>query len=158
MSVRRFTRLTNAFSKRYENHCHMVAIYYAYYNFCRVHQTFASDARDGSWAGRSLGVRVMSALEKERRYLDSHKNELLKEYGGKILVIAGEQVTGAFDTIEEALRGAVEKHGLDSVLIRRPSEAQIEFSAPALTLGILNQSCTVNSRHKLNPPTVKSST
>ena len=39
MSVRRFTRLTNAFSKRYENHCRMVAIYYAYYNFCRVHQT-----------------------------------------------------------------------------------------------------------------------
>jgi hypothetical protein len=39
MSVRRFTRLTNAFSKRYENHCQMVAIYYAYYNFCRVHQT-----------------------------------------------------------------------------------------------------------------------
>ena len=39
MSIRRFTRLTNAFSKRYENHCHMVAIYYAYYNFCRVHQT-----------------------------------------------------------------------------------------------------------------------
>lgn len=39
MSVRRFTRLTNAFSKSYENHCHMVAIYYSYYNFCRVHQT-----------------------------------------------------------------------------------------------------------------------
>ncbi len=39
MSIRRFTRLTNAFCKRYENHCHMVAIYYAYYNFCRVHQT-----------------------------------------------------------------------------------------------------------------------
>jgi IS1 family transposase len=39
MSVRRFTRLTNAFSKKFENHCHMVAIYFAYYNFCRVHQT-----------------------------------------------------------------------------------------------------------------------
>jgi hypothetical protein len=37
--VRRFTRLTNAFSKKFENHCHMVAIYHAYYNFCRVHQT-----------------------------------------------------------------------------------------------------------------------
>ncbi len=39
MSIRRFTRLTNAFSKKLENHCHMVAIYFAYYNFCRVHQT-----------------------------------------------------------------------------------------------------------------------
>jgi hypothetical protein len=39
MGVRRFTRLTNAFSKKFENHCHMVSIYHAYYNFCRVHQT-----------------------------------------------------------------------------------------------------------------------
>jgi len=39
MSIRRFTRLTNAFSKKFENHCQMVAIYFAYYNFCRVHQT-----------------------------------------------------------------------------------------------------------------------
>jgi len=39
MGVRRFTRLTNAFSKKFENHCHMVAIYHMYYNFCRVHQT-----------------------------------------------------------------------------------------------------------------------
>lgn len=39
MSVRRFTRLTNAFSKKLENHRHMVAIYFAYYNFCRIHQT-----------------------------------------------------------------------------------------------------------------------
>ncbi len=78
------------------------------------------------------------ALEIERKYLDSHKDELLKLYGGKILVIRGEQVTGAFDTIEEALQGAVAKHGLCDVLIRRPSEAQIEFCAPALTLGILN--------------------
>ena len=33
MGMRRFTRLTNAFSKKFENHCHMVAIYFAYYNF-----------------------------------------------------------------------------------------------------------------------------
>jgi hypothetical protein len=39
MSMRRFTRLTNAFSKKVENHRHMLAIYYIYYNFCRVHQT-----------------------------------------------------------------------------------------------------------------------
>lgn len=39
MGVRRFTRLTNAFSKKFENHCHAVAIYFSYYNLCRVHQT-----------------------------------------------------------------------------------------------------------------------
>jgi hypothetical protein len=39
MSMRRFTRLTNGFSKKAENHAHMLAIYYMYYNFCRVHQS-----------------------------------------------------------------------------------------------------------------------
>ena len=39
MGVRRFTRLTNAFSKKIENHIHALSIYFAYYNFGRVHQT-----------------------------------------------------------------------------------------------------------------------
>lgn len=39
MSMRRFTRLTNGFSKKLANHAHMVAIYYVYYNYCRVHQS-----------------------------------------------------------------------------------------------------------------------
>jgi hypothetical protein len=39
MSMRRFTRLTNAFSKKVENHAYAVAIHYMHYNFCRVHQT-----------------------------------------------------------------------------------------------------------------------
>jgi hypothetical protein len=39
MGVRRFTRLTNAFSKKIENHAAAVAIWFMYYNFCRVHQT-----------------------------------------------------------------------------------------------------------------------
>jgi len=39
MHMRRFTRLTNAFSKKVENHAHAVALHYMYYNFCRVHQT-----------------------------------------------------------------------------------------------------------------------
>jgi IS1 family transposase len=39
MSMRRFTRLTNGFSKKIENHGHMVSLFYMYYNFCRVHQT-----------------------------------------------------------------------------------------------------------------------
>ena len=39
MSMRRFTRLTNGFSKKLENHAAMVALYFMYYNFARVHQT-----------------------------------------------------------------------------------------------------------------------
>jgi len=80
----------------------------------------------------------MPVLEVERKYLNSHKEELLRKFGGKVLVIRGEQVTGAYETFEEALQGAAEMHGLTNVLIRRPAEAEIEFSAPALTLGILS--------------------
>jgi hypothetical protein len=37
--VRRFTRLTNAFSKKVENHAHMVALHFMTYNFTRIHST-----------------------------------------------------------------------------------------------------------------------
>ncbi len=39
MGTRRFARLTNAFSKKFENHCAAVMLWYAYYNFCRVHKS-----------------------------------------------------------------------------------------------------------------------
>jgi hypothetical protein len=39
MSMRRFTRLTNGFSKKIENHAYAVAIHYMHYNFCRIHKT-----------------------------------------------------------------------------------------------------------------------
>jgi hypothetical protein len=37
--MRRFTRLTNGFSKKVENHAHAIAIHFMYYNFGRVHKT-----------------------------------------------------------------------------------------------------------------------
>jgi hypothetical protein len=38
MSQRRLTRLSNGFSKKFENHCAAVALYVAHYNFCRIHE------------------------------------------------------------------------------------------------------------------------
>jgi hypothetical protein len=70
MGIRRFTRLTNAFSKKFENHSHMVAIYHAYYNFCRVHQTLrvtpAMEAglTDHIWSLQEL-VGLLEGKEKE---------------------------------------------------------------------------------------------
>lgn len=39
MSMRRFTRLTNGFSKKIENHMHAISLHYMHYNFCRIHKT-----------------------------------------------------------------------------------------------------------------------
>jgi hypothetical protein len=42
MHNRRFTRLTNAFSKKLENHMHMISLYFMFYNFCKIHKTHRS--------------------------------------------------------------------------------------------------------------------
>jgi len=44
MSIRRFTRLTNAFSKKFSNHCYAQALYAVHYNFCRPHTTLTKRA------------------------------------------------------------------------------------------------------------------
>ena len=55
MSMRRFTRLTNAFSRKVENHAHAVALHFMHYNFCRMHGSLkatpamAAGATDRQW-------------------------------------------------------------------------------------------------------------
>jgi hypothetical protein len=39
MGIRRFTRLTNGFSRKFENHWAAITAWFAFYNFCRIHQT-----------------------------------------------------------------------------------------------------------------------
>ena len=68
MSIRRFTRLTNAFSKKVENHALSVALHYMNYNFCRIHKTLrvtpamAAGVTDRLW-GISDIVKVLEAWE-----------------------------------------------------------------------------------------------
>lgn len=60
MSMRRFTRLTNGFSKKLENHVAAVALHFMHYNFCRIHKTLrvtpAMEARltDRVWSLEEL--------------------------------------------------------------------------------------------------------
>lgn len=68
MGMRRFTRLTNAFSKKIENHAHAVALHFMYYNFCRVHKTLgttpavAAGVSDKPWTLEDV-VRMIAAYE-----------------------------------------------------------------------------------------------
>ena len=60
MSMRRFTRLTNAFSKKVEMHAAAIALHYAYYNFAKIHQTLrvspamAAGVSDRLWSIEDL--------------------------------------------------------------------------------------------------------
>ena len=60
MGLRRFTRLTNAFSKKWENHWAAVSLWYTFYNFCRVHKSLrvtpamAAGISDHVWSVREL--------------------------------------------------------------------------------------------------------
>jgi IS1 family transposase len=67
MSMRRFTRLTNAFSKKLENLRHAVAIHYMHYNFCRVHKTLrVTPAMEAGLAHHIWSIEELIALLEEK--------------------------------------------------------------------------------------------
>jgi IS1 family transposase len=73
MSIRRFTRLTNAFSKKLENHAHSVALHYMHYNFARIHKTLrvtpamAAGVTDRLWEVKDI-VTVLETWERRQEY------------------------------------------------------------------------------------------
>jgi hypothetical protein len=70
MHMRRFTRLTNAFSKKFENHAHMVALYTVWYNFVRQHKThrlspaMAAGITDRLWSLEDIDALVEAVASK----------------------------------------------------------------------------------------------
>jgi len=64
MHNRRFTRLTNAFSKKLANHVHALALYFAFYNFCRIHKSLrvtpamASGLTDRLWSMEDIVAKI----------------------------------------------------------------------------------------------------
>jgi hypothetical protein len=68
MHSRRMTRLTNAFSKKMENHAHAMALHFLYYNFVRIHKTLkitpamAAGVTDRLWEVSDM-VKVLEAWE-----------------------------------------------------------------------------------------------
>src|SRR5438270_10903728 len=78
MSMRRFTRLTNAFSKKVDNHCHALALYFVFYNFVRRHQTLrvspamAAGVSDRLWSMEDI-VALIDAAEPEPKKRGTYK-------------------------------------------------------------------------------------
>jgi IS1 family transposase len=72
MANRRMTRLTNGFSKKFENHCHAMALYFMNYNFVRIHQTLrvtpamAAGVTDKLWSYEDV-AEVVEQWEEARR-------------------------------------------------------------------------------------------
>jgi IS1 family transposase len=84
MHMRRFTRLTNAFSKKLSNHRHSVALHYMFYNYCRVHQTLkVTPAMEAGLSDHVWGLEELCALMPKPVVKAStiEKNLLLKAMG-----------------------------------------------------------------------------
>ena len=74
MGMRRFTRLTNAFSKKIENHNHSLALYFLYYNFVRIHKTLKiSPAMTAGVTNKLWNIEDIVALLDAR---DARKKEI----------------------------------------------------------------------------------
>ena len=73
----------------------------------------------------------------EYRAYETMKDELLKKYEGKVVVIRKGKVIGVYNSEEEALKDVLEKFGLKPVLIKRVLREEKTEHIPAYTYGLL---------------------
>lgn len=82
-----------------------------------------------------MGVEV---LEKELRFFDKIKADLLKTQKGKIALVKNEQLVDTFTTLEEAYREGVNRFGKEPFLIKPIEEKEEQQRIPALTANLLH--------------------
>jgi len=79
MGMRRFTRLTNGFSKKLENHAHQIAVYFFHYNFCRVHKTLrVTPAMEAGLTDHIWTLEELSSLIPESNPIQRIDKELIR--------------------------------------------------------------------------------
>lgn len=76
-------------------------------------------------------------LEAEYNFYNENYKKLLLEYPNRYLLIVGSEVKGDFSSLDEAVAKGVRDYGIGPYLIIQSGEKERVFSAPALTLGIL---------------------
>ena len=78
-----------------------------------------------------------SLLKAEIAYYDEHLEELLLTYPNRFVLIHGDELIGTFESHAEAVGEGVRRYGRGPFLVRRTGDKQRVFTAPALSLGLL---------------------
>ncbi len=89
MQMRRFTRLTNGFSKKVQNHAAAIAVYFMFYNFCRIHQTLRvtpameAGVADHVWTVEEI-VGLLAACRTRKRPLSVDESTIERLQGDSV--------------------------------------------------------------------------
>jgi len=80
----------------------------------------------------------MRMLAQELKFFEEHRNELLARNLGQFALIRGEELIGAFSTLQEAYAQSIDRFGNTAVLIRQVLPADPAHKIPAFTQGLLH--------------------
>ena len=77
-------------------------------------------------------------LERELRYFESIKDDLLKRYDGKYVLIKGENLIDVFSSFEDAYKEGVKRFGNSPFLIKKVEKIEPIEEVPSLSLGVIH--------------------